>query len=134
VCIATLAIVLALTNRAPEGPPGSTQQGAGITEASTARSVDEDSRPRVRATEFRTGEELFITFRANQVEAGQFVDLKMFHNNSLLSLDDTRSTFDRDANYNGHFSYTPDAAGSYRVELYFNGERTPSQTLIFTVR
>lgn len=106
----------------------------GITEAATAKSVDSESKPQEKTTEFTAGQEMFITFRANNVKAGQFVDLKMFRNNEAVALDDARSSFDKDATYNGYFSYKPGAAGDYRVELFFNGEATPSQTVTFTVR
>ncbi len=62
------------------------------------------------------------------------MDLKMFRDNAAVALDDARSSFDKDATYNGYFSYQPSQTGSYRVELYFNGESTPSQTVSFTVR
>jgi hypothetical protein len=137
ICLSLMivGVVVIRANRDPSGGgPGGIRQGAGITEASTARSVDEGSRPRVRANEFRIGEELYITFKASQVKAGQYVDLKMFRDDTAVALDETRSTFERDATYNGYFRYTPDKAGAYRVELYFNGERTPSQIVRFTVR
>ena len=129
-CIAAIAISAATGNSLLSSLGGT----AGITEAATARSVDNESKPNEKATEFKTGEELFITFKANNVKAGQYVDLKMFRDNAAVDLDDARSSFDKDATYNGYFSYQPSQTGSYRVELYFNGESTPSQTVIFTVR
>jgi hypothetical protein len=129
-CVAAIAISAATGNSILSALSGTT----GITEAATARSVDSESKPQDKATEFRTGEELFITFKANNVKAGQYVDLKMFRDNAAVDLDDARSSFDKDATYNGYFSYQPSQTGSYRVELYFNGESTPSQTVNFTVR
>ena len=129
-CVAAVAISAATGNSLLSALGGT----EGITEAATARSVDTESKPQDKATEFKPGEELFITFKANNVKAGQYVDLKMFRNNEAVALDDARSSFDKDATYNGYFSYQPSQTGSYRVELYFNGESTPSQTVNFTVR
>jgi hypothetical protein len=129
-CVAAIAISAATGNSILSALGGTT----GITEAATARSVDNESKPQEKATEFTTGEKLFITFKANNVKAGQYVDLKMFRDNAAVDLDDARSSFDKDATYNGYFSYEPSQTGSYRVELFFNGESTPSQTVNFTVR
>ena len=83
--------------------------------------------------EFRVGEEVYITYSANKVEAGQFVDLKILRDNGSTAYTD-RNTFDKAASDTFYFVFMPNVAGSYRIELFFNGNGSPSQTVNITVR
>ena len=107
---------------------------SGITSAATASSL-KDSKPDVTATEFPTGQPLYITYTANRVKAGDTLEVRLFRDGTRIDLNSTgTTTFDRDSTYNGYFTYTPAVAGSYRAELYYNGGASPSRTLDFTVR
>jgi hypothetical protein len=106
----------------------------GISEVATAKSVTNASRPNEQATEFAVDQQMFITYKASQVKAGQSVNLKMFRNNEEVALQDTKTDFTKDATYYGYYSYRPGAAGTYKIEFYFNGETTPSKTATFTVK
>lgn len=127
-CVAAIAIAAA------SGNSTFSFGTSGITEAATARTVTSDKKPDEKATEFKQGEELYITYKASSVKAGQYIDLKMFRNGTAVTLQDTQTPFEKDATYYGYYSYTPNQLGDYRVELYFNGEATPSQTINFSVK
>jgi hypothetical protein len=107
---------------------------SGVTDVQTARSVTNNSRPNETATEFTVNQEMFITYKANRVKAGEYVDLKMFRDNEAVALQDTKTPFDKAATYYGYYSYRPGQAGTYKVDVYFNGASSPSQTVTFTVR
>lgn len=107
---------------------------SGLTDVATASSI-KDSKPDQQATEFPTGKVLYITYTARNVKAGEDLELRLFRNGARIDLNGTGNTsFDHDATYNGYFTYTPQTAGSYRAEFYYNGEASPSKTLDFTVR
>jgi hypothetical protein len=129
-CVAGIAIAAASGNSLLSGLSGT----AGITEAATARTVTSDKKPDQKETNFAVGDELYITYKASSVKAGQFIDLKMFRNGTAVTLQDTQTPFEKDATYYGYYSYKPAQAGEYRVELYFNGEAAPSQTVNFSVK
>jgi serine/threonine-protein kinase len=109
------------------------QQGAGISNLATAEELTNGSRPNRKTDQFRVGEEVYITYTASRVEDGQFVDLKIIRENGSVAYTD-RNTFEQEEDYDGYFLFTPNAAGSYRVELSFNGNSSLSQTVKFTVR
>lgn len=107
---------------------------SGITDAATATSI-KNSKPDTKATVFPVGQLMYITYTANRVKAGQTLEVRLFRDGTRIDLNKTGTqTFDSDSTYNGYFTYTPPVAGSYRAELYYNGESTPSKTLDFTVR
>lgn len=109
--------------------------GSGVTEAATARSLTDDKRPDQKATDFTVGTELYITYTARSVKKDETIVLKLYRNNEALAgLTGTTTVFPKDSTYYGHFTFQPDQAGSYRAELLYNGETTPSQTLEFTVK
>ncbi len=107
---------------------------SGLTEAAMAKSVKDNKQPQDKTTEFVTGDEVYITYTANRVKQGQYVDLKMFRDGTQIQLQDTQTSFEKDATYYGYYSYKPTAKGAYKVELYYNGEVAPSQTLTFNVK
>jgi hypothetical protein len=107
---------------------------AGLTDVATAKSVTTNSRPNEKATDFTVNQKMFITYKANRVKAGQSMDLKMYRDNEAIALQDTKTDFNTNATYYGYYSYQPGQAGTYKVDLYFNGESSPSQTVIFTVK
>lgn len=129
-CVAAAIIARASGNNFVSSLGGT----AGITEAATAKTVTNDKRPDEKATEFTVNQELYITYKASSVKSGQYIDLKMFRNGTAVNLQDTQTAFEKDATYYGYYTYTPSQAGAYRVELYFNGETTPSQTVSFNVK
>lgn len=57
----------------------------------------------------------------------------MFRDGTQIQLQDTQTAFEKDATYYGYYSYKPTVKGA-KVELYYNGEASPSQTLTFTVK
>lgn len=128
-CVAGIAIAAATGNST-----FSIGGTSGLTEAATAKTVTNDKRPDQKATEFKTGDEMYITYKANRVKAGQYVDLKMYRNGTQVTLQDTKTAFEKDATYYGYYSYKPSQTGEYKVELYYNGQTTPSQTVSFTVK
>ncbi len=78
---------------------------------------------------------MYVTYTARNVKKNQAVDLKLFRNGTPVVLaGDTQTTFDKDATFYGYYSYIPDQAGTYRAELFYQGEATPSKTIEFTVR
>lgn len=105
----------------------------GITDVATATTIKE-SKPDRTATEFPTAQLMYITYTANRVKAGETLELRLFRNGTRIALDGGNTRFDRDATYNGYFTYTPSTAGSYRAEFYYKGEASPSKALDFTVR
>jgi hypothetical protein len=113
--------------------PSAGQQGARISNVATAEDLTNGTRPNGRTTEFRVGEEVYITYTATRVEAGQFVDLKILRQDGTVAYTD-RNTFERVERYDGYFIFPANIAGFYRIELYFNGNATPSQAASFTVR
>jgi hypothetical protein len=107
---------------------------SGITDAATATTI-KNSKPDQKATEFPTGQLMYITYTANRVKAGETLEVRLFRNGTRIDLNGTGTqTFDSNSTYNGYFTYTPTTAGSYRAELYYKGEASPSKTLDFTVR
>jgi len=122
------ALILAATGRL--GGSGT----SGLTEAAMAKTVKNNKQPQDKATEFATGDEVFITYTANRVKKGQYVDLKMSRDGTPIQLESTQTAFESDATYYGYYSYKPTAKGAYKVELFYNGETAPSQTLDFTVK
>ncbi len=107
---------------------------SGITEAATATTI-KNSKPDQTATDFPTGQLMYITYTANRVKAGETLELRLFRNGTRVDLNGTgNTTFDKDSTYNGYFTYPPTTAGSYRAEFYYKGEASPSKTLDFTVR
>lgn len=127
VLCAIVAVIAAVSGRLGGGT-------SGLTEAAMAKSVTDNKQPKEKATDFAVGDEIYITYTANRVKKGQFVDLKMFRDGVAVPLQDTQTSFEKDATYYGYYSYKPSAKGSYKVELYYNGEAAPSQTLNFTVK
>jgi hypothetical protein len=107
---------------------------AGLSDVATAKSVTSNSRPNETATDFPVNQKMFITYKANGVKAGQSMDLKMYRDNEAIALQDTKTDFNTNATYYGYYSYQPGQAGTYKVELYFNGESSPSKTVTFTVK
>ena len=107
---------------------------SGLTDASMAKSVKDNKQPKDKATDFATGDEVFITYTANKVKKGQYVDLKMYRDGTPIPLESTQTSFESDATYYGYYSYKPTTKGAYKVELYYNGEASPSKTLDFTVK
>ncbi|MFN8516197.1 MAG: hypothetical protein U0232_29440 [Thermomicrobiales bacterium] len=106
---------------------------AGLSDVATAKSVTSNSRPNEKTTDFAVNQKVFITYKANRAKAGQYVDLKMFRNNEPVALQDTKTDFDKAATYYGYYSYQPTEAGTYRVDVYFNGASSPT-SVTFTVR
>lgn len=109
------------------------QQGGNISNAATSDELTNGNRAGRKTTEFRVGEEVYITYSANKVEAGQYVDLKILRDNGTTAYTD-RNTFDKAASDTFYFVFMPNVAGSYRIELLFNGNGSPSQTVNITVR
>lgn len=108
--------------------------GSGITDVATASSV-KDNKPDQKATDFSTGQQVYLTYTARRVKAGETLEIRLFRDGTRInSLTGGQETFNSDATYNGYFTYTPQTAGSYRAEFYYNGEASPSKTLDFTVR
>jgi Protein kinase domain len=112
---------------------GGGQQAASIGELTTTDEIRNDHKPNGKSSEFKVGEQVYITYTANKIQPGQYVDLRIFSVNGTAVYND-RNTFENEVNYNGYFIYTPDAAGTYRVELYFNGSKNAIQTTKITVR
>jgi serine/threonine-protein kinase len=113
---------------------GGGQQGASISGLATAEEITGNSRPNRRTTEFRVGEEVYITYTANRVEAGQFVELRIYRENGSVAYNDRNSFDEREVDYDGYFIYTPNTAGSYRIELSLDGSASPAQRVEITVR
>lgn len=116
----------------PRDPAGQTTQI--ITDAATAKSVTSEGRPNERATDFTVGEEVYITYTAQNVGPGDILDVKLYRNGTPVALQDTQTTFSKTSTYYGYYSYRPVEAGEYRVEYYANGKPIPQQTITFTVR
>lgn len=47
---------------------------SGLTDAAMAKSVKDNKQPQDKATDFATGDEVYITYTANKVKKGQYVD------------------------------------------------------------
>jgi hypothetical protein len=109
--------------------------GSGVTEAATALTLTDNKRPKDKATDFTVKNEMYITYTARSVKKNESIVLKLYRNNEAVGgLTGTTTTFDKDATYYGYYEYKPDQAGTYRAELFYNGESSPSQTLPFTVK
>jgi hypothetical protein len=106
----------------------------GITEISTAKTIDSDKRPNQKTAEFTIGSQMYITYTARNVKRGETIDLKLYRNGTKVDLTGNQTVFEKDATYYGYYTYTPSQPGSYKAELYYNGEGLPSQTVAFTVR
>ena len=99
------------------------------------RQVDhDDKRPDEKATDFTVNSQMYITYTARRAKKGETVDLKLYRNGAPVDLTGGTTTFEKDATYYGYYNYTPSVKGTYKAELYYNGESSPSQTLIFTVK
>ncbi|MFN8539462.1 MAG: hypothetical protein U0232_18530 [Thermomicrobiales bacterium] len=128
------------TPRPSPSPSGSTlrdpagQSTQTITDAATAKSVSRDGRPGERATNFALREMIYITYTAQNVGPGDFIDLKIYRDGLPVALQDTQTTFSKTSTYYGYYSYQPTEPGEYRVEFYANGKPIPGQTITFTVR
>lgn len=106
----------------------------GVTEIATARTLD-GSKPGEKTSEFNAQSKMYITYTARNVKKNEFVDLKLFRNGTPVVLSgDTTTTFEKDATFYGYYSYSPTERGTYRAEIFYKGEATPSQTVEFTVK
>lgn len=106
----------------------------GLTEAATAKTITSDKRPDQKTNDFTASTQMYITYTAKRAKKGETVDLKLYRDGTKVDLTGNQTTFEKDATYYGYYTYTPSVKGSYKAELYYNGESTPSQTLNFTVK
>lgn len=131
VCVGVGGLLLA---RSGSGALAGLGGGTGLTEIATARTLD-GSKPGEKTGEFNAQTKMYITYTARSVKKNEFVDLKLFRNGTPVVLSgDTTTTFDKDATFYGYYSYTPTEKGTYRAEIFYKGEATPSQTVEFTVK
>lgn len=107
----------------------------GITEAATARAVDNKNQPSPATTDFSPNNVVYITYVAKNVKQGQKISVRLSRDGQRQEITGGETTVTQDfRTLNGYFRYTPSQKGEYIAELYLDGEPSPSQQVTFSVK
>ena len=106
-----------------------------ISEAATARGVDNRNRPNGPVGEFSVNTPVYVTYVARNVKQGQTISIRLLRDGQPQNVSGGETTITQDySTLNGYFRYQPTQRGEYTAQLFLDGASTPSETVNFTVR
>lgn len=108
----------------------------GLMDPVVASGIGADNRPVAAASDFPLGAEVYITFTARRLRAGQSVTIRALRDGRPVPVEPTSNVImaRQSATYYGSFTYRPALPGAYQVGLFLGNATVPSQTLSFVVR
>lgn len=108
----------------------------GIIDPVVASGIGADNRPVAAARDFAPGSDVYITFTARRMRAGENVTVRALRDGQPVPLTPNTNVLmvHRDATYHAAIVYRPAQVGSYQIELFLGNATAPTATLSFSVR